>query len=115
MPGLLSILVGLCVTVGVILLFASGNYRNPRLWRGIASLLLAIPAASLTYLMLGIRLARTHGLSRFYSWPLGGANISDTKITLSAAFWVIVWFVLIFALSNLLPAKNGLGKPKADS
>jgi hypothetical protein len=106
MPGFLSILVGICVTVGVILLFASRNYPRPKLWRGIGSFLLAIPAAALTYLMLGIRLARTHGLSRFYSWPFGGANISDTNIELSAAFWVLVWFVLLFVISNLFPAQN---------
>jgi hypothetical protein len=106
MPGFLSIFVGLCVTVGVILLFASGNYKRPKLWRGIGSFLLAVPAAAMTYLMLGIRLARTHGLSRFYSWPLGGANISDTNITLSAAFWVIVWFFVLFGISNLFPVRD---------
>jgi hypothetical protein len=113
MPGFLSILVGLCVTVGVILLFASSNYKRPRLWRGIGSFLLAVPAAAMTYLMLGIRLARSHGLSRFYSWPFGGANISDTNITLSAALWVVVWFVLLFAVSNLLPVSREVRPQKS--
>src|SRR4051812_4845356 len=103
MPGLLSILVGVGVTIGFILIIASRNYKRPRIWRAIGSFLLAIPASALTYLWLGIRLARTHGLSRFYSWPFGGPNISDTNITLSAAFWVSLWFVLIFSASNLLP------------
>lgn len=103
MPGLLSILVGAGVTIGFILIIASRNYKRPRIWRAIGSFLLAIPAAALTYLWLGMRLARAHGLSRFYSWPFGGAAISDTNITLSAAFWVLLWFVLIFAASNLLP------------
>lgn len=103
MTALLPILIGACVTVGFILLFASGQYKRVRLWRAIGSLLLALPAASLTYMFLGIRLARVHGLSRFYSWPVGGAAISDGNIGVSLLFWVAVWFVVLFAASNLLP------------
>jgi hypothetical protein len=110
MPGLLSILVGLGVTIGFILIIASRNYKRPRIWRAIGSFLLAIPASALTYLWLGIRLARTHGLSRFYSWPIGGAAISDTNITLSVVFWVLIWFVLIFVASNLLPRDTVIAK-----
>lgn len=110
MLGFLSILVGLCVTAGVILLFASANYRKPRLWRGIASFLLAIPVASMTYLFLGIRLARAHGLSRFYSWPFGGAAISDGNIGLSAAFWMLVWFVFLFFLFSIFRKASSVDK-----
>jgi hypothetical protein len=104
MPGFLSILVGLCVTLGFILIFASRQYKRPRVWRGIGSFLLSIPAAALTYLMLGIHLARTHNLSRFYSWPFGGENIgNDGPLIASALFWIVVWFVVLFAASNLIP------------
>ena len=112
MPGFLSILVGLCVTLGFILIFASAQYKKPRVWRGIGSAMLAIPAASLTYLFVGVQLARRHGVSRFYNWPFGGANISDAYIGLSATFWVLVWFVLLFAVSNLLPVNKSARRPQ---
>ena len=114
MPGFLSILVGLCVTLGFILIFASAQYKNPRLWRGFGSLLLAIPAASLTYLFVGVQLARRHGLSRFYSWPFGGANIGhDLPLIASGIFWIAVWFLLLFAASNLLPLDPDAQKRRA--
>jgi hypothetical protein len=106
MPGLLPIIVGVCVTLGFILIFASGQYRRPSIWRAIGSLLLSIPAAALTFLFLGIRLAHSHGLSRFYSWPFGGAEISDRNLGWSLLFWIAAWFVVLFAASNLLPVDS---------
>jgi len=103
MPGLLPIIVGVFVTAGFILIFASGQYRRPSIWRAIGSFLLSIPAAALTFLFLGIRLARTHNLSRFYSWPIGGGDISDHNLGWSLLFWIVTWFVLLFAASNLVP------------
>src|SRR5262249_50226042 len=92
---------------GFILIFASRQYKRPRVWRGIGSMLLAIPAASLTYLFVGVQLARRHGLSRFYSWPFGGANIGhDGPLIASGLFWIILWFIVLFAVSNLLPLEN---------
>ena len=106
MPGLLPILVGVGVTLGFILIFASGQYRRPSLWRAIGSLLLSIPAAALSLLFVGIRLAHSHGLSRFYSWPIGGAEISDHNIGLSLLCWIAAWFLVLFAASNLLPVDH---------
>jgi hypothetical protein len=104
MPGFLAILVGLCATVGFILIFAASNYTNVRLWRGIGSFLLGFPLGMLTYGWLGIRLARVHHASRFYSWPFGGEHIArDGPLIASGLVWVAVWFVLLFAISNLLP------------
>lgn len=116
MPGLLPIIVGVLVTAGFILIFASGQYRRPRLWRAIGSILLSIPAASLTFLFLGIQLARTHGLSRFYSWPIGGAEISDRNLGWSLLFWIGVWAIVLFGVSNLLPVQETYrGKNRARS
>jgi hypothetical protein len=105
MPSLISVIVGLIVTVGFIILFASGGYKHVRLWRAIASVLLAIPAAAFTYMMLGIKIAHHYGEPRFYSWPIGGGayKTNETVIVLSLVFWVLVWSVLLFSLSNLLP------------
>jgi hypothetical protein len=115
MPSLISVIVGLLVTVGFIILFASGGYKHVRLWRAIGSLLLAIPAAAFTYMMLGIKLAHRYGEPRFYSWPVGGGayKTNDTVIVLSLVFWVLVWSVLLFSLSNLLPVdKSARRAPK---
>jgi hypothetical protein len=108
MPGLLSVIVGLFVTVGFIILFASGGYKHVRIWRAIGSVLLAIPAAALTYLILGIKIAHRYGEPRFYSWPIGGEayKTNDTVIALSLLFWVVVWGIILFSASNLLPKQT---------
>jgi len=107
MPGFLAILVGVCATIGFILIFAASNYTHVRVWRGIGSFFLAFPLGLLTYGWLGIRLARVHHLSRFYSWPLGGSNIVyDPALIASGLFWVAAWFVVLFAASNLLPRQS---------
>ncbi len=103
MPGFLAILIGVCATVGFILIFAASNYTHIRLWRGIGSFLLGFPLGALTYGWLGIRLARVHHLSRFYSWPFGGERIArDGPLVASGLFWVAVWFTALFLFSNLL-------------
>jgi len=100
---LLPILIGACATVGFILIFAASKYRRVRLWRVIGSLLLGFPLGVLTYMWLGIHLARTHNLSRFYSWPFGGEHIArDGPLVASGLFWVAVWSVLLFSASTLL-------------
>jgi hypothetical protein len=108
MPSLISVIVGLIVTVGFIILFASGSYKHVRLWRAIASVLLAIPAAALTYMILGIKIAHHYGEPRFYSWPIGGGayKTNDTVIVLSLVFWLIVWSAILFTTSNLLPVEK---------
>jgi hypothetical protein len=113
MPSLISVIIGLFVTVGFIILFASSGYKRVRLWRGIGSVLLAIPAAAFTYMILGIKIAHHYGEPRFYSWPIGGGayKTNDTVIVLSLLFWVVVWGVVLFGASNLLP-KQSTG-PKA--
>jgi hypothetical protein len=107
MPGLLAILIGACATVGFILILAASRYRSPRLWRGIGSFLLSLPLGLFTYGWLGIHLARTHNLSRFYSWPFGGERIGrDGPLVASGLFWMAVWFVGLFMASNLLKKKS---------
>lgn len=105
MPSLISVIVGLFVTVGFIILFASGGYKRVRLWRAIGSVMLAIPASAFTYMILGIKIARHYGEPRFYSWPIGGGayKTNDTVIVLSLLFWVVVWSGVLFGTSNLLP------------
>jgi hypothetical protein len=109
MPSLISVIAGLLVTVGFIILFASGGYKHVLLWRGIASVLLAVPAAAFTYMIVGIKIAHHYGEPRFYSWPIGGGayKTNDAVIVLSLVFWVVVWSVLLFLLSNLLPVDKG--------
>jgi hypothetical protein len=103
MPGFLAILVGVCATLGFILIFAASNYKHVRLWRGIGSFFLGFPLGLLTYGWLGIRLARVHHLSRFYSWPFGGSNIAnDPALIASGLFWVAVWFIVLFGASSFL-------------
>jgi len=106
MPGFLAILIGGCATVGFILIFAASKYQNVRLWRGIGSLLLGLPLGLLSYGWLGIRLARVHGTSRFYSWPFGESSLGHGAVIVSGLVWVVAWFVLLFLLSNLLPAEK---------
>jgi hypothetical protein len=103
MASLLPILVGACATVGFILIFAASRYRRVHLWRAIGSLLLSLPLGILSYLYLGIHLARTHNLSRFYSWPFGGEYIgNDGPLVASALVFVAIWFVGLFGGSSLL-------------
>lgn len=107
MPGLLPILIGGCATVGFILIFAAAKYKRVRLWRAIGSLLLGFPLGVLTYMSVGIHLARTHNLSRFYSWPFGGEHIArDGPLVASGLVFVAAWFVLLFGSSNLLRTKQ---------
>src|SRR4051794_28375556 len=108
MPSLISVIVGLIVTVGFIILFASGGYKRVRLWRAIGSVLLAIPASAFTYMILGVKIAHHYGEPRFYSWPIGGGayKTNDTVIVLSLLFWVVVWSAVMFGASNLLPVEN---------
>jgi energy-coupling factor transporter transmembrane protein EcfT len=111
MPGLLPILIGACATVGFILIFvASGRRRH--LWRAIGSLLLSLPLGVITYMFVGIRLARTHNLSRFYSWPFGGANIGhDGPLVASTLVFVAAWFLLLFGVSSLV-SKSPAADPR---
>jgi len=103
MPGLLPILIGACATVGFILIFAAAKYKHVRFWRAIGSLLLSLPLGILTYLYVGIHLARAHNLSRFYSWPFGGEHIGrDGPLVGSGLFWIALWFVVLFSASSLL-------------
>lgn len=106
MPGFLAILVGVCATVGFILIFAASNYTHVRLWRGIGSLFLGFPLGLLTYGWLGIRLARVHHVSRFYSWPLGESDIGHAALIASGLFWVAVWFIVLFGASTLLKSST---------
>ncbi len=105
MPSLLSVIVGLFVTVGFIILFASGGYKRVRLWRAIGSVILSVPAAIFTYMILGIKLAPHYGEPRFYSWPIGGGayKTNDAVIGWSLLFWVVVWSAVLFGASHLLP------------
>jgi hypothetical protein len=108
MPSLISVIVGLFVTVGFIILFASGGYKRVRLWRAIGSVILAVPAAAFTYVILGAKIAHHYGEPRFYSWPIGGGayKTNDTVIVLSLVFWVLVWSGILFAASNLIQTEN---------
>jgi hypothetical protein len=108
MPSLISVIVGLFVTVGFIILFSSGGYQHVRLWRAIGSVVLAVPAAAFTYMMVGIKIAHRYGEPRFYSWPIGGGayKTNDTVIVLSLLFWMLVWSGILFAASNLLPKER---------
>ena len=108
MPSLISVIVGLFVTVGFIILFASGGYKRVRLWRAIGSVILAVPTAIFTYIILGIKIAHRYGEPRFYSWPIGGGayKTNDTVIGWSLLFWVVVWSAVLFGASALLPVDN---------
>lgn len=111
MPGFLAILIGICATIGFILIFAASNYARVRLLRGIGSFLLGFPLGVITYGWLGIRLARLHHLSRFYSWPFGGEHIArDGPLIVSGLFWIAVWFLVLFAASNLLPNQSATAR-----
>ena len=100
---ILPILIGACATVGFILIFAAATYKRVRLWRAIGSLLLGFPLGIITYLYVGIHLARTHNLSRFYSWPFGGEHIgNDNLLMASALVFVAAWFTVLFGGSSLL-------------
>jgi hypothetical protein len=104
---LLPILVGTCATVGFILIFAASRYRRVYLWRAIGSLVLSLPLGILTYGYVGIRLARTHNLSRFYSWPFGGEHIgNDNLLMASTLVFVAAWFVVLFSVSSLVLANR---------
>ena len=99
---LLPLLIGTCATVGFILIFAASRYRRVHLWRALGSLLLSFPLGLLTYGYVGIHLARTHNLSRFYSWPFGGEHVSrDGPLIASALIFVAAWFVALFGASSL--------------
>jgi lysylphosphatidylglycerol synthetase-like protein (DUF2156 family) len=111
-PSLISTIAGLAVTLGFILMFASGSYKHVRVWRGVASLILAMPLAGFTYMILGIKLAHHYGEPRFYSWPFGGGayKTSDAVVWWSMAFWTFVWFAVLFATSHLLPRDSAADK-----
>jgi hypothetical protein len=113
MPSLISIIAGFCATFGFILIFASAKFQHYRIWRAIGSLLLGIPLAVLSYMYLGIKLAPHYGEPRFYSWPVGGGDykVHDSVIVWSLLFWLAVWFVLLFAVSNLLPVERMAQRP----
>jgi|SRR3954470_21353873 hypothetical protein len=101
--SLLPILIGACATVGFILIFAAAKYKRYRLWRAIGSLLLSLPLGVVSYMALGIHLARIHNLSRFYSWPFGGEHIGrDGPLIASTLVFVGLWFVVLFGASSLL-------------
>jgi hypothetical protein len=111
-PSLISTIAGLAVTMGFILMFASGGYKHVRVWRGIASLILAMPLAGFTYMILGIKLAHHYGEPRFYSWPIGGGayKTSDAVVWWSMAFWTLAWFAVLFGASHLLPRESAADK-----
>lgn len=72
-----------------------GMLVSRRRWRYVFGVALAIPLAVLTYGMLGIAIARTIGVGRFYSVPFGAEQIEDWHILASLAIWFGLWAALI--------------------
>ena len=67
-------------------------------WRSVFGIALAVPFALLTYFLLGIGIARTIGVGRFYSVPFGAEHIEDWHVLASLAIWVGVWAGLILLI-----------------
>ena len=103
-PGLITILIGLGVSAGFLILLSAGRYKHASLWRWIGSLLIAFPAAVLSYLVVGIKLAPRFGEPRFYSFPIGGGayKTNDAVIGWSLVCWTLAWAAVFYIFSALL-------------
>jgi len=70
------------------------------LWARLFGMALALPAALLTYGVIGIAIARAIGIGRFYSVPFGAEQIEDWHILISLAFWTFIWASVFLWLLN---------------
>jgi len=89
---LLGVFLGLAVVFLVGAITARGG------WARIFGVALALPVAVLTYGALGIGIARTIGIGRFYSVPFGAERIRDWHILTSLAVWTCIWASVILWL-----------------
>jgi hypothetical protein len=83
------------VVLGLAALFLVGAIALRGPWARLFAVALAFPVALLTYGILGIGIARTIGVGRFYSVPVGAERIEDWHILVSLAFWTCVWVSVI--------------------
>jgi hypothetical protein len=62
----------------------------------------SIPAALLTYYLLGTGIAMATNEGRFYSLPFGGLAVGSSDFALfgSMAFWWITWIVVLLLLTR---------------
>ena len=88
----------LSVLLGLAAVFLVGVITAPRGWARLFGVALAFLVALLTYGLLGIGIARTIGIGRFYSVPFGAEQIKDWHILASLAFWTCVWASVILRL-----------------
>ena len=87
----------LWILLGLTALFLGGAIFRRR-WARVFGVALAFPAALLTYGILGIGIARTIGIGRFYSVPFGAERIRDWHILASLAVWTCIWASVILWL-----------------
>ena len=106
-PGLISVVAGIAVAFGFILLLSSGKHQSFRVLRAVGSVLIGIPVGVLTYGWFGILLGRTPaGFTRFYSFPVGGHNYARVNIYSSIAIWSVFWIAAIFIASHWIPTEH---------
>jgi hypothetical protein len=82
----------------LIVFLGIGTLLSRGRWRSAFGIALAVPLALLTYFLLGIGIARTIGVGRFYSVPFGAEHIEDWQILASLAIWIGVWAGLILLI-----------------
>ena len=89
------------VLLGLTALFLVGALTARRGWARLFRWALAVPAAVLTYGVLGVGIARAIAVGHFYSLPVGAEEIEDWHIVVSLLFWTIIWGALIEWLFRL--------------
>ena len=90
------------IVLGLITCLLIGTIVSRNRWARVFGVALAIPFAVLTYAVLGIAIARTIGVGRFYSVPFGAEHIEDWHILASLAIWVGAWAALILWILSRL-------------
>jgi ascorbate-specific PTS system EIIC-type component UlaA len=107
MPVPFSFLLAIPILLGIYLLSRGPSQsRWGMAGRVVGTFLLALPCGGLTYLFMGIEVARIRQVGHFYSVPFGGYAVSDRALALSLLAWTAVYFCIVALLIRAISSRK---------
>jgi hypothetical protein len=107
-----SLILVIPILLGVYLI-ARGRAQSrwAKFWQLLGSFFLAVPCGGLTYLFVGIGIARARNVGHFYSVPFGGYAVRDSALVSSLLAWTAGFFcVFALVIRKIYPSKAPSGR-----